>query len=147
MKTLRLHTWWRNVTLMKRSCSIWAKTTLFFLKKNYIKTFKFVSLFMFLLEYVCLSFSIEKVPLDKALNLSLYLSKESEIMPVTQGFNELVPLYKLMEKRNMEELENKMKVMVKRMITCNVLDVKISQFRHHISNLWFGWINQSTINH
>ncbi|XDV54806.1 hypothetical protein PO909_023016 [Leuciscus waleckii] len=53
--------------------------------------------------------SIEKVPLDKALNLSLYLSKESEIMPVTQGFNELVPLYKLMEKRNMEELENKMK--------------------------------------
>ncbi|XP_067289640.1 endoplasmic reticulum aminopeptidase 1 isoform X2 [Pseudorasbora parva] len=53
--------------------------------------------------------SIEKVPLDKALNLSLYLSKESEIMPVTQGFNELVPLYKLMEKRNMEELENQMK--------------------------------------
>ncbi|RXN04988.1 endoplasmic reticulum aminopeptidase 1-like protein [Labeo rohita] len=52
---------------------------------------------------------IEKVPLDKALNLSLYLSKESEIMPVTQGFNELVPLYKLMEKRNMEELENQLK--------------------------------------
>uniref|UniRef100_A0A9J7YHC3 Aminopeptidase n=1 Tax=Cyprinus carpio carpio TaxID=630221 RepID=A0A9J7YHC3_CYPCA len=53
--------------------------------------------------------SIEKIPLDKALNLSLYLSKESEIMPVTQGFNELVPLYKLMEKRNMEELENQLK--------------------------------------
>uniref|UniRef100_A0A673MHX7 Aminopeptidase n=1 Tax=Sinocyclocheilus rhinocerous TaxID=307959 RepID=A0A673MHX7_9TELE len=53
--------------------------------------------------------SIEKVPLDKALNLSLYLSKESEIMPVTQGFNELVPFYKLMEKRNMEELENQLK--------------------------------------
>uniref|UniRef100_A0A672SFL9 Aminopeptidase n=1 Tax=Sinocyclocheilus grahami TaxID=75366 RepID=A0A672SFL9_SINGR len=53
--------------------------------------------------------SIEKIPLDKALNLSLYLSKESEIMPVTQGFNELVPLYKLMEKRNMEALENQLK--------------------------------------
>lgn len=53
--------------------------------------------------------SIEKIPLDKALNLSLYLSKETEIMPVTQGFNELVPLYKLMEKRNMEELENQLK--------------------------------------
>ncbi|XP_056323403.1 LOW QUALITY PROTEIN: endoplasmic reticulum aminopeptidase 1-like [Danio aesculapii] len=53
--------------------------------------------------------SVEKVPLDKALNLSLYLSKESEIMPVTQGFSELVPLYKLMEKRNMQELENQLK--------------------------------------
>jgi len=80
---------------------------------------------MFLLQYVCLSFSIEKVPLDKALNLSLYLSKESEIMPVTQGFNELVPLYKLMEKRNMEELENQMKVAVAEMIKyCDVSDVK-----------------------
>uniref|UniRef100_A0A672LZE5 Aminopeptidase n=1 Tax=Sinocyclocheilus grahami TaxID=75366 RepID=A0A672LZE5_SINGR len=56
--------------------------------------------------------SVEKVPLDKALNLSLYLSKESEIMPVTQGFNELVPFYKLMEKRNMEELENQLKVVI-----------------------------------
>uniref|UniRef100_A0A671MLC8 Aminopeptidase n=1 Tax=Sinocyclocheilus anshuiensis TaxID=1608454 RepID=A0A671MLC8_9TELE len=56
--------------------------------------------------------SIEKVLLDKALNLSLYLSKESEIMPVTQGFNELVPFYKLMEKRNMEELENQLKVVI-----------------------------------
>lgn len=53
--------------------------------------------------------SIEKVLLDKALNLSVYLSRESEIVPVTQGFGELVPLYKLMEKRNMEELENQMK--------------------------------------
>lgn len=31
-------------------------------------------------------------------------------MPVTQGLSELVPLYKLMEKRDMEELENQMKV-------------------------------------
>ncbi|KAJ8414862.1 hypothetical protein AAFF_G00023850 [Aldrovandia affinis] len=53
--------------------------------------------------------SIGKVPLNKALDLSLYLSRETEIMPVTQGLGELVPLYKLMEKRDMEELESQMK--------------------------------------
>uniref|UniRef100_A0AAY4ECQ9 Aminopeptidase n=1 Tax=Denticeps clupeoides TaxID=299321 RepID=A0AAY4ECQ9_9TELE len=53
--------------------------------------------------------SIDKLPLDKALNLSLYLSQEREIMPVIQAFSELVPLYKLMEKRDMELLENQMK--------------------------------------
>ncbi|KAJ8285531.1 hypothetical protein GJAV_G00027890 [Gymnothorax javanicus] len=53
--------------------------------------------------------SVGKVPLDKALDLSLYLSQETEIMPVTQGLGELVPLYKLMEKRDMEQLENQMK--------------------------------------
>ncbi|KAI1900442.1 hypothetical protein AGOR_G00049980 [Albula goreensis] len=53
--------------------------------------------------------SVGKVPLDKALELSLYLKRETEIMPVTQGLSELVPLYKLMEKRDMEELENQMK--------------------------------------
>uniref|UniRef100_A0A3B4AEA1 Uncharacterized protein n=1 Tax=Periophthalmus magnuspinnatus TaxID=409849 RepID=A0A3B4AEA1_9GOBI len=54
--------------------------------------------------------SIGKVRLDQALDLSLYLSKETEIMAVTQGFGELVPLYKLMEKRDMPVLENQMKV-------------------------------------
>uniref|UniRef100_A0A672HTD0 Aminopeptidase n=1 Tax=Salarias fasciatus TaxID=181472 RepID=A0A672HTD0_SALFA len=49
------------------------------------------------------------VRLDTALELSLYLSRETEIMAVTQGLGELVPLYKLMEKRDMAELENKMK--------------------------------------
>ncbi|KAG7476525.1 hypothetical protein MATL_G00083810 [Megalops atlanticus] len=53
--------------------------------------------------------SIGKVPLSKALDLSLYLSRETEIMPVMQGLGELVPLYKLMEKRDMEEVENQMK--------------------------------------
>ncbi|XP_051981306.1 LOW QUALITY PROTEIN: endoplasmic reticulum aminopeptidase 1b [Xyrauchen texanus] len=53
--------------------------------------------------------SVGKLPLDKALDLSLYLSKETENMPVTQGLSELVPLYKLMEKRDMVELENQMK--------------------------------------
>uniref|UniRef100_A0A4W4GJK4 Aminopeptidase n=1 Tax=Electrophorus electricus TaxID=8005 RepID=A0A4W4GJK4_ELEEL len=46
--------------------------------------------------------SVGKLALDKALDLSLYLSRETEIMPVTQGLRELVPLYKLMEKRDME---------------------------------------------
>ena len=58
--------------------------------------------------YVC--YSTKKVRLDTALELSLYLSKETEIMAVTQGFGELVPLYKLMEKRDMAALENQMKV-------------------------------------
>lgn len=58
----------------------------------------------------CVLDSVDKLPLDKALDLTLYLSKETEIMPVTQGFSELVPLYKLMEKRDMVELENQMKV-------------------------------------
>ncbi|KAL7839275.1 hypothetical protein SRHO_G00259330 [Serrasalmus rhombeus] len=53
--------------------------------------------------------SVGKLPLDKALDLTLYLSHETEIMPVTQGLSELVPLYKLMEKRDMEVLENQMK--------------------------------------
>uniref|UniRef100_A0A4W6EM79 Endoplasmic reticulum aminopeptidase 1b n=1 Tax=Lates calcarifer TaxID=8187 RepID=A0A4W6EM79_LATCA len=53
--------------------------------------------------------SIGKVRLDTALELSLYLSRETEIMAVTQGFGELVPLYKLMEKRDMAALENQMK--------------------------------------
>lgn len=54
--------------------------------------------------------SIGKVRLDTALELSLYLSRETEIMAVTQGFGELVPLYKLMEKRDMAALESQMKV-------------------------------------
>lgn len=53
--------------------------------------------------------SVGKVSLDTALELSLYLSRETEIMPVTQGLGELVPLYKLMEKRDMLVLENQMK--------------------------------------
>lgn len=54
--------------------------------------------------------SIGKVKLDTALELSLYLSRETRTMAVTQGFGELVPLYKLMEKRDMTTLENQMKV-------------------------------------
>nr|XP_015828708.2 endoplasmic reticulum aminopeptidase 1b [Nothobranchius furzeri]XP_054587650.1 endoplasmic reticulum aminopeptidase 1b [Nothobranchius furzeri]XP_054587651.1 endoplasmic reticulum aminopeptidase 1b [Nothobranchius furzeri] len=53
--------------------------------------------------------SVGKVSLDTALELSLYLSNETEIMAVTRGFGELVPLYKLMEKRDMTVLEKQMK--------------------------------------
>lgn len=55
-------------------------------------------------------FSVGKVRLDTALDLSLYLSKETEVMAVTQGFSELVPLYKLLEKRDMAAVEDQMKV-------------------------------------
>ena len=54
--------------------------------------------------------SVGKVRLDTALELSQYLSRETAIMPVTQGFGELVPLYKLMEKRDLVVVENQMKV-------------------------------------
>ncbi|XP_008281754.1 endoplasmic reticulum aminopeptidase 1b [Stegastes partitus] len=53
--------------------------------------------------------SVGKVRLDTALELSLYLSRETAVMAVTQGLGELVPLYKLMEKRDMAALENQMK--------------------------------------
>ncbi|XP_039615182.1 endoplasmic reticulum aminopeptidase 1b [Polypterus senegalus] len=53
--------------------------------------------------------SIGKLPLEKALDLTLYLRNEREIMPVFQGLNELIPIYKLMEKRNMTDVENLMK--------------------------------------
>lgn len=80
-----------------------------------------VPLPVFSISFCFISFSIEKVLLDKALNLSVYLSRESEIMPVTQGFGELVPLYKLMEKRDMEELENQMKVVVAHMTNLRIM--------------------------
>ncbi|XP_067838978.1 endoplasmic reticulum aminopeptidase 1-like isoform X1 [Heptranchias perlo] len=56
--------------------------------------------------------SIGKLPLDKALNLTLYLRNEVSTMPVFQGMNELIPIYKLMEKREMVEIENKMKAYI-----------------------------------
>lgn len=48
--------------------------------------------------------------LDVALELSKYLSKETRVMAVQQGFSELVPLYKLFEKRDMFDFVNQMKV-------------------------------------
>lgn len=59
---------------------------------------------------LCCYCRIDKVRLDVALELSKYLSKETRVMPVQQGFSELVPLYKLMEKRDMFDFVNQMKV-------------------------------------
>ena len=59
---------------------------------------------------MCVCPSVGKVTLDTALELSLYLSREMEPLAVTQGLSELVPIYKLMEKRDMKTLENQMKV-------------------------------------
>ncbi|XP_062068351.1 endoplasmic reticulum aminopeptidase 1 isoform X1 [Lepus europaeus] len=53
--------------------------------------------------------SIGKLSIEKALDLSLYLKHETEIMPVFQGLNELIPMYKLMEKREMDEVETQFK--------------------------------------
>lgn len=53
--------------------------------------------------------SIGRLPIEKALDLILYLKNETEIMPVFQGLNELIPMYKLMEKRDMNEVETQFK--------------------------------------
>ncbi|XP_049563023.1 endoplasmic reticulum aminopeptidase 1 isoform X1 [Orcinus orca] len=53
--------------------------------------------------------SIGKLSIEKALDLTLYLKRETEIMPVFQGLNELIPMYKLMEKRDMNEVETQFK--------------------------------------
>ncbi|XP_019387949.1 PREDICTED: endoplasmic reticulum aminopeptidase 1 [Crocodylus porosus] len=53
--------------------------------------------------------SIGKLSISKALDLTLYLNRESQIMPVFQGMNELIPIYKLMEKRDMDNVENQLK--------------------------------------
>ncbi|OCT98568.1 hypothetical protein XELAEV_18010807mg [Xenopus laevis] len=56
--------------------------------------------------------SIGRLPIDKALSLSLYLKNEEKIMPVFQGMTELIPIYKLMEKRDMQEVETQMKTYI-----------------------------------
>lgn len=38
------------------------------------------------------------------------MKHETEIMPVFQGLDELIPMYKLMEKRDMNEVETQFKV-------------------------------------
>ncbi|XP_040397676.1 endoplasmic reticulum aminopeptidase 1 isoform X2 [Cygnus olor] len=52
---------------------------------------------------------IKKMPISKAFDLTLYLKRETQIMPVLQGMNELVPIYKLMEKRDMDDTEKQLK--------------------------------------
>lgn len=60
--------------------------------------------------------SIGKLPIEKALDLTLYMKHETEIMPVFQGMNELIPMYKLMEKREMNEVETQFKAFLIRLL-------------------------------
>lgn len=60
--------------------------------------------------------SIGKLSIEKALDLTLYLKHETEIMPVFQGLNELIPMYKLMEKRDMIEVETEFKAFLIRLL-------------------------------
>uniref|UniRef100_A0A3Q2YPF2 Aminopeptidase n=1 Tax=Hippocampus comes TaxID=109280 RepID=A0A3Q2YPF2_HIPCM len=48
--------------------------------------------------------SIKKLGLETALDLSAYLSKETDIISVTQGFQELLPIYKLIQRSFMLDL-------------------------------------------
>ncbi|XP_068941248.1 endoplasmic reticulum aminopeptidase 1 isoform X2 [Petaurus breviceps papuanus] len=59
--------------------------------------------------------SIGKLSIEKALDLSLYLKHETEIMPVFQGLNELTLFYKLMEKRDMDDVETQFKAFLIRL--------------------------------
>ncbi|XP_077418370.1 endoplasmic reticulum aminopeptidase 1b [Vanacampus margaritifer] len=53
--------------------------------------------------------SIKMVSLETALDLATYLSRETDIMAVTQGFRELIPIYKLIERREVAFLDEGMK--------------------------------------
>ncbi|XP_069608173.1 endoplasmic reticulum aminopeptidase 1-like [Ranitomeya imitator] len=67
--------------------------------------------------------SIGRLPIDKALSLTMYLTKEDRIMPVFQGMDELVPIYKLMEKRDMKEIEDQMKAYIVNLLR-NLIDAQ-----------------------
>ncbi|KAM9330946.1 endoplasmic reticulum aminopeptidase 1 [Gastrophryne carolinensis] len=63
------------------------------------------------------------LPIDKALSLTTYLRKENKIMPVFQGLGELAPIYKLMEKRDMKEIEAQMKGFILKLLR-NLIDAQ-----------------------
>ncbi|XP_064358974.1 endoplasmic reticulum aminopeptidase 1-like isoform X1 [Dromaius novaehollandiae] len=52
---------------------------------------------------------IKKLSISKAFDLTLYLKHETQIMPIFQGMNELIPIYKLMERRDMDDTANQLK--------------------------------------
>ncbi|OXB75701.1 UNVERIFIED_CONTAM: hypothetical protein H355_016218 [Colinus virginianus] len=52
---------------------------------------------------------IKKLSISKAFDLTLYMKRETQIMPILQGMNELVPIYKLMERRDMDDTEKHLK--------------------------------------
>lgn len=53
---------------------------------------------------------IKKLSVSKAFDLTLYMKRETQIMPILQGMNELVPIYKLMERRDTNGTEKQLKV-------------------------------------
>ncbi|XP_077203783.1 endoplasmic reticulum aminopeptidase 1 [Paroedura picta] len=53
--------------------------------------------------------SAEKLCITKALDLTLYLRHESKVKPVSQGLNELIPIYKLLEKGDTSDTANQLK--------------------------------------
>ncbi|NWX47009.1 ERAP1 aminopeptidase, partial [Steatornis caripensis] len=52
---------------------------------------------------------IKKLSISKAFDLTLYLKHERQIMPVLQGMNELIPMYRLVERRGMDSTEKQLK--------------------------------------
>ncbi|KAG8598308.1 hypothetical protein GDO81_002557 [Engystomops pustulosus] len=67
--------------------------------------------------------SVGRLSIDKALSLTTYLTKEDRIMPVHQGMDELVPLYKLMEKRDMAEIGDQIKAYILKLLR-NLIDAQ-----------------------
>nr|XP_057925938.1 endoplasmic reticulum aminopeptidase 1b isoform X2 [Doryrhamphus excisus] len=65
-----------------------------------------------LIHDVFLLASIGKVGLETALDLSTYLSKETDIVAVSQGLGQLLLIYKLIEKRKIGHLEKSMKIYI-----------------------------------
>ncbi|XP_071585951.1 endoplasmic reticulum aminopeptidase 1-like [Heliangelus exortis] len=51
---------------------------------------------------------IKKLPVSKAFDLTLYLKHEREMVPVLQGMSELVPIYRLMERREVDGVEKEL---------------------------------------
>ncbi|KFV04649.1 Endoplasmic reticulum aminopeptidase 1, partial [Tauraco erythrolophus] len=53
---------------------------------------------------------IKKLSISKAFDLTLYLKRESQIMPVLQGLSELIPIYRLIERRDMDGTGQQLKI-------------------------------------
>ncbi|KFO09637.1 Endoplasmic reticulum aminopeptidase 1, partial [Balearica regulorum gibbericeps] len=51
---------------------------------------------------------IKRLSISKAFDLTLYLKHERQIMPVLQGMHELIPIYRLMERRDMDGTEKQL---------------------------------------
>ncbi|KAM6037102.1 endoplasmic reticulum aminopeptidase 1 isoform 1-T2 [Theristicus caerulescens] len=52
---------------------------------------------------------VKKLSISKAFDLTLYLKHERQIMPVLQGMTELIPIYRLMERRDTDGTEKQLK--------------------------------------